>query len=146
MAVAPLTADRDTQIQDGQIVRYLMAASKTIYKGALLGLASGLAQPHADGASEIFIGVAEEAEVSGSSGNYYVRVRKHGVHRVAWYDDNAISNADIGAEVYVVSSSEVSPNASGSGATNKAVNNTKCGTVVGLDGAYALVRIDNYTR
>lgn len=146
MSVTALSADRDTQIQDGKIVRYLMAASKTIYKGALLGLSSGLAQPHADGSGEIFIGVAEEAETSGSSGSYYVRVRKHGVHRVAWYDDDAIAAADIGSEVYVVSDNQVSPNASGSAATNKAANNTKCGTVVGYDGAYALVRIDNYTR
>jgi len=146
MPVAPLTADRDSQIQDGIIVRYLMGASKTIYKGGFVGLASGVAQAHTDGAGEVFAGVAEEAEVSAASGSYYVRVRKTGVHRMAWYDDDAVATADIGSEVYVVSSSEVSPNASGSGATNKAVNNTKCGTVVGYDGAYALVRIDNYTR
>lgn len=146
MAVTALSADRDTQVQDGIIVRYLMAASKTVYKGALIGGASGLAQPHSDGAGEEFLGVAEEAEVSAASGSYYVRVRKTGVHRVAWYDDDAVANADIGCEVYVVSDNQVSPNASGSGATNKAANDTKCGTLVGLDGTYALVRIDNYTR
>lgn len=146
MPVSPLTADRDSQVQDGIIIRYLMGASKTIYKGGAVGLVNGLAQPHADGSGEVFVGIAEEAKVSAASGSYYVRVRKTGVHKMAWYDDDAVATADIGAEVYVVSSSEVSPNASGSGATNKAANNTKCGTVVGIDGTFALVRIDNYTR
>lgn len=146
MAVAPLAADRDTQVQDGKIIRYLMGASKTIYKGALVGGASGLAQPHGDGAGEEFLGVAEEAEASAGSGSYYVRVRKTGVHKVSWYDDNAVADADIGLEVYVVSDAEVSPNASGSGATKKAANDTKCGVLVGHEGGYALVRIDNYVK
>lgn len=146
MSVTPLTADRDTQKQDGKLVRYLMAASKTIYKGALVGGASGLAQPHSDGSGEEFLGVAYEAETSESSGSYYVRVEKTGVHKVTWYDDNAVADADIGLEVYVVSDAEVSPNASGSGATKKAANDTKCGVLVGHEGGYALVRIDNYVK
>jgi len=146
MAAATLSANHDTKRQDGKLIRYQLAASKTIYKGAMIGASSGLAQPFADGSGEPFLGVAYEAAESGASDTIYCRVEKDGVHTFTWYDDNAIAAADIGSEVYAASDSDVTPNASGSGATNKAANNIKVGTVVGLDGTKARVRIDNYVK
>ena len=146
MAAATLSANRDCKFQVGNLVQCKLAASKMIYKGALVGAASGLIQPFGDGSAEPFMGVAYDKSVSGASDTVYGKVYKSGIFTLAWYDDNAAAVGDIGSEVYAVSDSQVSPNASGSGATNKAANNIKCGVVVGLDGTSVRVRIDGYTK
>src|SRR5574337_549311 len=98
MSAGTLAANYDTERQDGRLLRYKLAASKTIYKGAMLGLSSGLAQPFADGSGEPFIGVAYEYAKSGASDTIYCRVEKDGVHTFTWYDDDAIAAGDIGSE------------------------------------------------
>lgn len=146
MSVSTLSAARDTAFQEGRVQRYLMAASRAIHKGALVGLASGLAQPFADASGQLFVGIADESVTSAASGSFFVRVRKYGVHKLSWYDDDAVANADIGAELFGASDAQVSPNASGSGATKKVAQNIKVGTLVGFESTVPLVRIDNYVR
>ena len=75
--MAALTADRVTRHKGPEVPRratYLMAASTTIYKGALVCLnASGLAIPAADTAGiTACVGVAAAGQVSLASGNFFV--------------------------------------------------------------------------
>jgi len=146
MAAATLSANRDVRRQDGKLVAHKMAASKTIYSGALVATASGLAEAFTDAAGKTFAGIAAEKKVSAASGTYTVNVWKSGVFRVGWYDDDAIAQADVGTEVYGASDATVCPNASGSGATKKVAQNIKVGVVVGLESGDALVRIDGYAK
>lgn len=143
----PLTASRDTRESDGEIVAYKMADDITIYKGAIveIGASDGLVTNFTDADAAAFVGIAYEKKTSVAGTTSYIRVLKTGVHRLAWYDDDAIAAADVGDEVYAFSSAEVCPNATGSLATNKVTDDIKCGKVVGYDGTVPLVRIDDYT-
>ena len=46
--MAALTAAFDTHSKDGELIAYPIAANTTIFKGALVEIVSGFAQPAAD--------------------------------------------------------------------------------------------------
>lgn len=146
MPAATLSAARDTQRQDGVVIRHLMTASKTIYKGALVAIApaAGTAEPFTDAAGKQFAGIAEETATSAASGSTYVRVRRMGAFRLSWFDDDAVAQADVQDEVYGASDAQVSPNNAASGATNKVGQDIKVGRVIGFDGTAPIVAIDGY--
>src|SRR4030067_598876 len=55
--------------------RFLMAASQTIYKGAIVHVnASGLAIPASDTAAQVCVGIAAETMISGATGSFWIQV------------------------------------------------------------------------
>ena len=143
--MAALTKAYEAFIKPNIIAAYKVAASTTIYKGALVAVnSSGYALPmtHAT-ASLKFIGIAEETVANtGSAGALSIRISKAGSGVYA--DAGAAVQADIGKEVYVSSDNEVQV------VTTGLTNQYKCGTLIALEttsgGVAGLrVRIDNYT-
>ena len=101
-----LTEDKRTLRKarpEGYLVKMKVAASKTIYNGALLMLnTSGHVLPAADTASCRIAGVAEEGMTSGSTaGADEVLVRRAGVHAFENDGTNTIAQSDVGGPCYV---------------------------------------------
>lgn len=127
------------------LVSYKVAATTTIYKGALVATsASGFLVPiNNTVANQRFVGIAEETVVnSGADGDQSCRVAKGGggVYSAAI----AATQADVGKEVYAKTDNEVQVPTTG------LVNLYKVGTIVGLEttgfGSPGVrIRIDNYS-
>ncbi|MCH8274212.1 MAG: hypothetical protein IH851_05430 [Armatimonadetes bacterium] len=145
--MAALTKAYETQQKPTVIVSYPVAASTTIYKGALVGVNSiGYVVPmdHAT-ASLTYMGIAEETvdNSSGSDGDVSVRVSKTGSGVFA--DAGTATQADIGQTLNVKTDNEVQVG------TLSLTNVYAVGTLVALEttstGATGLrVRIDNDTK
>lgn len=143
--MAALTKAYEAFIKPNIISFYKVAASTTIYKGALVGVnSSGYVVSMAHGTGSLkFLGIAEETVANtGANGAASVRVAKAGSGVYA--DAAAAVQADIGKEVYANSDNEVQV------VTTGLTNQYKVGTLIALEttsgGAAGLrVRIDNYT-
>lgn len=128
------------------IVNYKIAASTTIYKGALVGVnANGFLVPMSHSTANLkFVGIAEETVTnSGSNGSKSCRVSKSGGG--VYVDLSSTTQASIGAEVYAKTDNELQINTSG------LTNEYKVGTIVALEqtstGVAGLrIRIDRYTQ
>ena len=98
--MAALTDNKEVDRKDGVLIAHKVAASTTIYKGALLKVnASGYAEPCATEAGASFIGVAYEEvdNSSGSDGDKEVRVYKTGTFLL---EGSGFAQSDVGAPVY----------------------------------------------
>lgn len=131
-----LTAPYDSRRKDGKLVAYSVAAGAKVYKGALVAVASatGLAQPAADAAGLVFVGVAYETtdNTGGAAGAKTVRVLKTGDYV---YNRPGAALADVGKTAFVVDDNTVS--------TAATANNLACGVIVGMaDASRLVVRID----
>lgn len=100
-----LSTDRQTPMREGEIISMGVAASKTIYAGALVARdASGYATPGATATGILGIGRAEaQADNSaGSDGDVSVDVRR-GVFRFAnSAAADEITAAEVGTDCYIV--------------------------------------------
>jgi len=99
--MAALSDNLEVNRQDGEIIEYPVAASSTIYKGALVCVnSSGYAVPASDTSNYVFVGVAVEKadNSSGSNGDEKVRVYKTGVYE---YTKSSATDADRGTLMYV---------------------------------------------
>jgi hypothetical protein len=143
--MAALAKAYEAFIKPNLISLYKIAASTTIYKGALVAVnSSGYAIPIAHGTASLkFIGIAEETVTnSGSNGDASIRISKAGSGVYA--DSQSATQADIGKEVYASTDNEVQA------VTTGLTNQYKVGTLIALEttsaGAAGLrVRIDNYS-
>jgi hypothetical protein len=143
--MAALSKAYEAFIKPNIIATYKVAASTTIYKGALVGVnSSGFAIPMAHGTASLkFVGIAEETVANGgSNGAASIRVSKAGSGVYA--DAGTAVQADVGKEVYANTDNDVQV------VTTGLTNQYKVGTLVALEttsgGAVGLrVRIDNYT-
>ena len=105
MTALAADANRKTRGNAGRQTGYLMAASQTIYKGALVMInASGLAVPATDAAAGIVVGVADEQVVSAASGSYWIKVRSGEAFLFA---ASSITQAMVGTAMYVVDDNTV---------------------------------------
>ena len=96
--------------------RFLMAASQTIYKGAIVHLnASGLAIPASDTASQVVAGIAAETVVSAATGNFWIQVE---YDREYLFAATSITQAMVGVNMVTVDDNTVDDIA---GATNDIV-------------------------
>jgi hypothetical protein len=128
------------------IVNYKIAASTTIYKGALVGVnANGFLVPMSHAAANLkFVGIAEETvENAGSNGAKSCRVSKSGGG--VYVDLSSTTQASIGAEVYAKTDNELQINTSG------LTSEYRVGTIVALEqtstGVAGLrIRIDRHTQ
>lgn len=143
--MAALTSAYEALQKPAILVSYKVAASTTIYKGALVAVnSSGFLVPmnHAT-ASLKFVGISEETLTNnGADGDISCRVSKAGSG--VFFNVNSATQADIGKEVYGKTDNEV--NTSTVGLTNQ----YKVGTIAGLEttslGQSGLrIRIDNYS-
>ncbi len=130
-----LTANRYTKHRDGVISAHPVLAGAHIYKGSLVCAgAAGYAQPGSDLAAATFLGVAiEEANnTGGASGDKIVRVQALGVFSLA--ATGSITQAHLGAAVYLVDDQTV-------GLAADTTNEIACGRLEGLDDGAVWVRI-----
>lgn len=102
-----LTADRKSIRKDGTLFAHPVAASTTIYAGALVSLdASGNAVPSSDTATDTFAGKADMRadNASGSAGDVTLEGHREGV-----FEFNAVgmAQADTNDDAYVVDDNTV---------------------------------------
>lgn len=141
LLAAALTADIDVQRSEGRQKAYLVKASTTIYKGALVGVdANGYLVEMAHGtAGLIFVGVATEQVVQDASSAYKCRVAKVGEYE---YTHNAggQAQANIGDTVCAFDGGSVDLAAA-------TTNDYNVGDIVEVVSATKVrIRIDNYTK
>ena len=120
----------------GILASYGVAASQTIYGGALVGLnAAGYAIPATDTASITVVGVAEATvKSSATAGEDKVRIRRGAVQLFANASGaNALTIADIGSVCYVADDQTVQDNG--------AANDVKVGVMLQLDDAGVWVHV-----
>lgn len=132
-----LAADRNTPRRDGDLVTYPVAASTTIYAGALVVMDAGYAKPGTVDTGLVAVGRAEARvdNSSGSNGDLDVTVR-HGVFR--WANSaaaDAIALSEVGSTCYIVDDQTVAKT-DGSSARSAA------GTVVDVDAQGVWVRTE----
>lgn len=124
----PLTADRNTQMRDDELIAVPMAAVK-IFAGSLVAAnATGYATPGAAVATLTYLGRAEEAvdNSAGSAGDKVVLVRRRKAFKFANYGSDAVTQAELGKPCYIYDDYQVAKT-NGNGARSVA------GIVVSVD-------------
>lgn len=99
--MADITATKDTERQEGQILHYLVEEATTIEEGAAVSVnAAGYAVNASDAANDIFVGVAHKKvdNSAGADGAEYVEVWTNGVH--SFVSRFSAAQANIGDKVY----------------------------------------------
>ena len=132
-----LTAAKEAERQDGEIIPYKVAASTTIYKGALVcDNTSGYAVPAADTSGYVLLGVAVETVTCGTTaGAVSVRVYKTGVFKMA---KASAAQTDIGVLMYVLDDATVAASST---------NSIKAGYVIDIiDTSNIRLRIDTVVQ
>jgi len=136
-----LTSDKQLERTEGVELAFPVAASQTIYGGALTCVnANGYAVPGADTNGLIFQGVATERQdnASGSDGDLDVVLRRRGLIKVIM--DTAISQANVGDNVFLVDDQTVD-------LTANVTNNIFCGVIAGyIDSTHAWIDIEPAIR
>lgn len=101
-----LSADRQVERYEGEIIALTVKTGTTIYKGSLVNVDStGYAVPAANAASVVFMGVAMEGGTAGQT----IRVYRRGIFKFAIPATATI--ADVGQRVYVSDSATVTKTA-----------------------------------
>jgi len=135
--MAALTQDRSTPFKVlGRVASVAVAASETIYKGAMVSVnATGYLVSATDAAGETCIGVADEAgdNSAGSNGDIEIRVRRGCVAGFTTLG-TVVDQADMGLAVYVSDDNNLEKIA---GVTNNLV----AGTLESIDGSTFYVKM-----
>lgn len=134
--MAALSAARNTPERAGEVIGFPCVASDIVYQGSLVALASGYAAPGATATGLIAVGRAEETvdNSSGSAGALTVLVRR-GIFRFGnSAAGDAIAQADVGADCYIVDDQTV---AKTSGTNTRSV----AGKIVAVDSQGVWVKI-----
>lgn len=124
----PLTADRNTQMKDSELIAVPMAAVK-IFAGALVAAnATGYATPGAAAATLTYLGRAEEMvdNSAGNPGDKTIQVRRRKMFKWGNYGSDAVTQAELGKLCYIYDDAQVAKT-SGDGARSVA------GIVLGVD-------------
>ncbi len=126
--MAALTADRNTEYSLGDLLSVPVAATETIYAGALVCTdADGYAVPGADTAGLTFAGVAtaRSDNAGGADGDVSVVVRRRGRYKLDY--QGWLTQAGMGAKVYAVDDQTVD-------AANGTTNDIQVGIIAKVDG------------
>jgi hypothetical protein len=105
--MSAITARKDVQRQQGEILPYPVEEATKIFEGALVSVnAAGYAVNATDAANDIFVGVADITvdNTAGADGAETVHVRTSGVIDVV---TSGLSQANVGDKVYVVDNQTV---------------------------------------
>ena len=120
--MAPLTADRNTPYIDGDLLEQPVAASAVIHAGALVvANASGYVAPGSTATPLTALGRAEEAvdNTGGSNGDVKARIRRGKAFRFANDGANAVTQAHLGKDCYIVDDQTVSSDNTGRSVAGK---------------------------
>lgn len=104
-----LTADRNTQMKDGELIALPMAAVK-IFAGSLVAAnASGYATPGAAAATLTYLGRAEETvdNSAGNAGDKTVQVRRGKMFKWGNYASDAVTQAELGKPCFIYDDAQV---------------------------------------
>ena len=124
-----LTEDRNTPMQDGELIAVPVAASKKIFAGSLVAAnSSGYATPGAVATTLTYLGRAEEQvdNSAGANGDVTVNVRRKKVFKFKNYGSDLVTQAELGKVCYIVDDETVAK-------TNGTSTRSAAGTVVGID-------------
>lgn len=124
----PLTADRNTQMQDAELIAVPLAAVKVYAGGLAAANASGYATPGAAAATLTYLGRFEETvdNSGGSAGDLTVRVRRGKAFKFGNYASDAVTQAELGKPCFIYDDAQVAKT-SNNGARSVA------GIVLGVD-------------
>lgn len=124
-----LAADRNTPMEDGELISVPVAAGAKIYAGALVvANATGYAAPGSTALNLTYLGRAEEFmdNSAGADGDVSVLVRRKKAFKFSNSGGDAVTQANLGKACYIVDDETVS-------ATDGAGTQSAAGEVVGLD-------------
>lgn len=112
----PLAKDRNTPMMEGELFSLPVAASVTIYAGALVAAnATGYVTPGATATTLTYLGRAEEQVVnSGAAGAKNVRVRRGVAFKWANYGSDLVTQASLGKDCYIYDDQTVAATSGGS--------------------------------
>jgi hypothetical protein len=122
--MAALTADFDAPYVDGKIRSIPVAAGVKIYAGALVVMNAGYAAPGTTATGLIALGRAEHQvdNTGGAAGALSVKVRRGPVAWNSGAGGDAITEANIGANAYIIDDNTVGlTNGGGGGAATRSV-------------------------
>ncbi len=135
--MAALTADRDAQRQEGELISYPVAGSTTIYKGSIVcDNGSGYATPGTE-STNAFLGFAFEqvANSSATAGAKSIKVWKKGSFVV---NKASAGQTDIGTLMYIRDDNTVAASTTNSNGVGYVVEVPSSSTV--------RILIDNYVK
>jgi hypothetical protein len=122
-----LTADRNTQFKDGELISVPVAVGKKIFAGALVAAnATGFATPGATATTLTYIGRSEQMvdNTAGADGAVSVMVRRKKAFKWKNSGSDAVVQADLGKTCYIEDDQTVSHTSTGKSAA---------GTVIEVD-------------
>ena len=124
----PLTADRNTQMKDGELIAVPIATAKKIFAGSLVAAnATGYATPGAVAATLTYLGRAEETvDNAGADGALSVLVRRGKAFKFANSAADAVTQASMGKVCYIEDDQTVS-------ATSATGARSAAGIVIGVE-------------
>ena len=112
----PLTADRNTQMKDGELISVPVAANAKIYAGAItVANATGYAAPGAAALDLTYLGRAEEAvdNTGGADGAKTVLVRRGKAFKFKNAAADAVTQAELGEPCYIADDETVARTSAG---------------------------------
>ncbi|ADE10470.1 hypothetical protein [Sideroxydans lithotrophicus] len=124
-----LVAERDTHMQDGEVISAPIAANVKAFAGGLAAAnATGYATPGAVAATLTYLGRFEETvdNTGGAAGAKNVQIRRGKAFKFKNSGADAVTQASLGKACYIVDDETVA-------ATNGAGARSAAGIVVGLD-------------
>jgi hypothetical protein len=124
-----LTADRNTQMKDGELIAVPVAADAVIHAGALVAAnATGYAVPGETATTLTYLGRAEEAaDATGyADGVATVQVRRGKAFKFKNSGTDPVTQASLGKTCYIVDDETVA-------ATNGTGTRSAAGIVLGID-------------
>lgn len=121
--MAATTADRNTQMKDGEIVAYKMATGVTIPAGAMVvASATGFATNATAAASLTYLGRAEETLTNtGADGAVSILVRRKQVFKWANKAGDLVTQALVGLSCYIEDNQTVRLTAAGTSVAGKVI-------------------------
>ncbi|HXG29325.1 MAG TPA: hypothetical protein VNJ47_10825 [Nevskiales bacterium] len=125
----PLTAERNTAMQDAEVISVPMSASKILAGGIVCANATGYATKGATATTLTYLGRAEETvdNSAGNPGDKSIRVRRGRAFKWKNSGSDPVTQASLGKVCYIVDDETVS-------ATNAGGNTqSAAGIVVGVE-------------
>ena len=121
-----LSAPRNTPARTGEVLGFPVAASTIIHQGARVARSAGYAAPGATATGLGAVGRAEISATAVSAGDATVEVRR-GIFKFAnSAAADAIAQADVGADCYIVDDATVAK-------TNGTNTRSRAGAIVAVD-------------
>lgn len=123
--MASLTSDRNTPERFGDSFAFPAKANTTIYRGSLVALEAGYVVPGHTATGLVAVGRAEQVVIDDQLGTAQV-VAKRGVFRFGNLSGDAVTQAEVGSDCYIVDDQTVAK-------TNGGGTRSRAGKVVAVE-------------